>query len=130
MVRSMAAFIAGLLVMLIVVSSIQWIGHTLYPSPPVLDAHGTVRTQSVIAQAPFGFLAIVLLSYATCSFLAAGTASTLSLRHKRGVAIFLGVVMTGIVAVHVAVVPHPLWVIVVGLLLPIPFALLGWRTFR
>jgi hypothetical protein len=130
MVRSIGALIAGLLVMLIVISSIQWIGHSIYPPPDGLDPKDPTAMAAAIAELPFGALAMVLLSYAAGSFLGGGTGAAVSVRHKRGVAILLGVVMTALVALNFVIIPHPLWMIVVGLLIPVPFALLGWRVFR
>lgn len=130
MVRSMGALIAGLLVMLIVISSIQWIGHSIYPPPTGLDPQDSAKAAAAVALLPIGALAMVLLSYAAGSFLGAGTGATVSVRHKRGVAILLGLVMTALVAMNFVIIPHPLWMMIVGLLIPIPFALLGWRVFR
>ena len=130
MVRSMGALIAGLLVMLIVISSIQWIGHSIYPPPAGLDPQDSAKAAAAVALLPIGALAMVLLSYAAGSFLGAGTGATVSARHKRGVAILLGLVMTALVAMNFVIIPHPLWMMIVGLLIPIPFALLGWRVFR
>ena len=49
MVRSMGALIAGLLVMLIVISSIQWIGHSIYPPPTGLDPQDAAKMAAAVA---------------------------------------------------------------------------------
>ena len=130
MARSMGAVIAALVVMLIVVASIQWLGHSVYPPPEGLDIRDKDAVASAMASAPFGALAFVLLSYAVATFLAAGTATTISLRHKRAVAIVIGLVMLVLAAINLFVLPHPTWMVVAGLLLPLPVALLGWLVFR
>ena len=130
MVRSMGGVIAGLVVMLIVVASIQWLGHSVYPPPEGLDFRDKDAVAAAMASAPLGALGFVLLSYAVATFLAAGTAATISLRHKRAVAIVIGAVMLVLAAISLLALPHPTWMIVAGLLLPLPVALLGWRVFR
>ena len=35
-----------------------------------------------------------------------------------------------LVALIFSVIPHPAWMVVAGLLIPLPFALLGWRLGR
>lgn len=131
MVRSIVAIIAGLVVMLIVVASVQWMSHSLYPPPVDLDIGDKQAVAKAMAAAPVGALAMVLLSYALGTFLAAGTAATLSVRHKRGTALILGAVMVVLAGANFVIIPyHPLWMVVSGLLIPIPMALLGWRVFR
>ena len=130
MVRSMGGVIAGLVVMLIVVASIQWLGHSVYPPPEGLDFRDKDAVAAAMASAPVGALGFVLLSYAVATFLAAGTAATISLRHKCAVAIVIGAVMLVLAAISLLALPHPTWMIGAGLLLPLPVALLGWRVFR
>ena len=130
MVRSTGAVIAGLLVMLLGVAALQWLGHSGYPPPEGLDFRDKDAVAAAMANAPAGAFAFVLASYAIGTFLAAGTATTISLRHKRGVAIVIGVVMLGLAAINLFALPHPTWMVVAALLVPVPAALLGWRVFR
>ena len=130
MVRSMGGVIAGLVVMLIVVASIQWLGHSVYPPPEGLDFRDKDAMAAATASAPVGALGFVLLSYAVATFLAAGTAATISLRHKCAVAIVIGAVMLVLAAISLFALPHPAWMTIAGLLIPLPLALLGWFGFR
>ena len=130
MVRSMGGVIAGLVVMLIVVASIQWLGHSVYPPPEGLDFRDKDAVAAAMASAPVGALGFVLLSYAVATFLAAGTAATISLRHKCAVAIVIGAVMLVLAAISLFALPHPAWMTIAGLLIPLPMALLGWFVFR
>jgi hypothetical protein len=129
MVRSIGALVAGVLVMLIVVSSIAWMGDTFFPSP-ASEPGGTATVREEIERMPPGALLMELAALAVGSFLGAGTAATVSVLHKRGVSLLLALLMIGLVAIKFAVQPYPLAMIVAGLLAPLPFALLGWRVFR
>jgi hypothetical protein len=116
--------------MILTVALVQWIGHSLYPPPAGIDPSDHDAMVGLISTMPARALAMVLLAYAVGSFLGAGTATAISVRHKRGVAIAVGVVMLGLIGLNFAYIPHPGWMVVVGLLIPLPAALLGWRVFR
>jgi hypothetical protein len=130
MVRSMGAAIAGLLVMMIVGVSVLWLGYSLYPPPPDMDPKVNAAVAAQIARLPAGALVMELIALAAASFFGAGTAATISVRHKRLVAGFIGAVLMGLVALKFLILPYPTWVIVGALLIPLPLALLGWRVFR
>jgi len=121
--------IAGLLVMMIVVSSIQWMGLSWFP-PEVFDSGSSETRLAVHPVLPAGALLMELLSLAVGSFLGAGTAATVSKQHKLACAILIGVVMLGLVGIKLLVFPHSLWVAIAAVLIPIPSALGGWRVFR
>lgn len=133
MMRSVLAVIAGLVVMVAMVVMVEYIGHLAFPFPlpPGLDPNDPATMAAVLPNMPVGALLFPLLAYAAGSFLGAGTATSISQAHKRGVAIVVGSVMLVLVAANFASLPvHPLWMVVTGLLVPLPFALLGWRVFR
>jgi hypothetical protein len=130
MVRSILAVLAGILVMGITVAAVQWLGHSIYPPPAGIDPTDHDAMVALISQMPKMALGMVLVAYAFGTFLGAFTATTISAKHKRGVAIVVGVVMLALVALNFSVIPHPAWMVVAGLAIPIPFALLGWRLAR
>jgi hypothetical protein len=50
--------------------------------------------------------------------------------HRRAPALAVGaVVLAGVIA-NAMMIPHPWWFTVLGVLLPLPAAWLGWRTQR
>ncbi|HEU0153403.1 MAG TPA: hypothetical protein VFQ84_08675 [Arenimonas sp.] len=130
MLRSVLAVLAGILVMGIMVAAVQWLGHSLYPPPPGIDPTNHEAMIALISQMPKMALGIVLVAYASGTFLGAFTATTISVGHKRGVAIVVGLVMLALVALNFSVIPHPAWMVAAGLVIPLPFALLGWRLAR
>jgi hypothetical protein len=72
-------------------------------------------------------LAFILVAYAFGTFLGAYTAATISQAHRRGVALTIALIMLGLITLNFAVIPHPMWMVVTGVLIPFPFALLGWK---
>ncbi|MBP6597385.1 MAG: hypothetical protein KA187_02375 [Arenimonas sp.] len=130
MVRSILAVLAGILVMGVAVAGVQWLGHALYPPPPGIDPRDHDAMVALISTMPVMALAMVLVAYAFGSFLGAYTASLISVRHKRGVAVIVALVMLALVVMNFVLIPHPSWMVVVGVLIPAPFALLAWRLAR
>lgn len=130
MLRSVLAVLAGILVMGITVAAVQWLGHSIYPPPADFNPNDREAMAALIAQMPAMALGMVLVAYAFGTFLGAFTATTISRAHKRGVAVVVGIVMLALVALNFWAIPHPAWMVVAGLAIPLPFALLAWRLAR
>lgn len=130
MLRSILAVLAGVLVMGITVAAVQWLGHSIFPPPPGIDPSDPDAMIALVSSMPVMALAFVLLAYAFGTFLGAYTATTISLAHKRGVAHVIAVIMLALIAMNFAMIPHPIWMIVLGVLIPLPFALLGWKLAK
>lgn len=133
MMRSVLAVLAGLAVMVVMVALVEVIGHAVFPFPlpEGLDPKDPATIAAVLPNMPTGALLFPLLAYAAGSFLGAGTATAISRGHKRGAAIVVGSAMLVLVAANFAMLPvHPTWMVITGVLVPLPFALLGWRVFR
>ena len=129
MLRSILAVIVGVLVMGISVAAVQWLGHSIYPPPEAIPADPAAMAE-LVASMPAGALAFVLVAYAFGTFLGAYTAATISLAHRRGVAIAIALIMLALITLNFAVIAHPTWMIVVGVLIPFPFALLAWKLAK
>ncbi|TNJ35212.1 hypothetical protein [Arenimonas terrae] len=130
MLRSILAVLAGILVMGITVAAVQWLGHSIFPPPARVDPTDHDAMIALIASMPVMALAFVLLAYAFGTFLGAYTAATISVAHKRGVAVIIGVLMLALAALNFSVIAHPMWMVVLGVLIPLPFALLAWKLAK
>lgn len=130
MVRSILAVLAGVLVMGITVAAVQWLGHSIFPPPPGVDPTNHDAMIALISSMPVLALAFVLIAYAFGTFLGAYTAATISLAHRRGVALVVATVMLALIAMNFAMIPHPTWMVVLGVLIPFPFALLAWKLAK
>lgn len=130
MLRTILAVLVGIVVMGIMVAAIQWLGHSIFPPPPGIDPTDHDAMIALISTMPVMALALVLVAYAVGTFLGAYTAATISSRHKRGAAITVGLAMLALIVANFAVIPHPMWMVALGILIPLPFALLAWRLAR
>lgn len=127
--RTILGMLAGVVVMFLAIMGIEALGHVFYPPPPGLDPmnpeHEAAFAQFVLAM-PFMAKAMLALAWVAGAFVGGLVAAKIA-RHQNAAAIFVAlVVMSGVVAMIVKV-PHPIWLSVAGLLLPIPAALLAAR---
>lgn len=125
--RTILAVLAGLVVAWITITLCEFGGVMLYPPPAGTNLADPDALAAHIAGAPPTAMALVLLGWIAGAFDGGLIAALISRRHKRGAALSIGVlVVLGVIA-NSLMIPHPLWMTVAGLLLPIPAAWLASR---
>jgi hypothetical protein len=127
MMRIVLAAIAGVVAMMLSVFVVESIGHTLFPPPPNMDVSNPEMLKALMPSLPFGALAFVILGWALGAFLGAVVASRITLKHQQKLAIGIGIVMIALSVTTMVMIPHPLWMIFLGVTLPVPSAWLGAR---
>lgn len=130
--RTILGVLAGLVVMFLAIMGVEAVGHRFHPPPPGLDpmnpAHEAAFAQFV-ADMPLSGKLMLALAWTLGAF-AGGFVAAKIARHPRAAAVLVAlVVMSGVVGMIMAV-PHPSWLAALGLLLPIPAALLAARLAR
>lgn len=129
--RLVLGVLAGLVVMYIVIMGIEFVSHSLYPPPPGLDPTNTAHIGQVLAAAPVTALALIVLAWAVGAFAGGFVAAKISRAWPRSAAIVIGCfVMLGVVGMILMVPGHPTWMALLGLVLPVPMALLGAHLAR
>lgn len=128
--RIVGAVLAGLVAMLLVVAGVEYIGHTLVPPPPDIDLSTPDALRAALRQLPFASLAFVVLAWTLGAFLGALVAAALLPAHRGSAALAIGTVMLLLVAFTVVTIPHPVWMVIAGLALPLPAAWLGGKAVR
>ena len=123
--RTILAVILGVIAMSICVGAVEWIGHQLYPLPAGLDFKNPETLKGFIAQLPVAALLFVLAGWTLGSLVGGYIAARISRLHKRGAALSIGIAMILLVIMNMLMIPHPLWISVLDVTLPMPFALLG-----
>jgi len=125
--RSVAAVLGGIVLSGLVVLVVESIGHTIYPPPPDIDLEDPIAMATFMAQLPVGALVFVLLAWVAGpvagGYLAARIAPYGPVLH----ALVVGALATAADATNILSFPHPTWLAVLGLLLPVPAAYLGAR---
>ncbi|HEY5802566.1 MAG TPA: hypothetical protein VIT90_02575 [Lysobacter sp.] len=127
--RTILGMLVGVVVAIAVIMAVEMLGHSVYPPPPGLDPTDPANEAAFaafVAQLPFGAKAMLLLAWLLGTFTGALVAAKIA-RHQTAAALLVAlVVMSGVVGM-ILKIPHPGWLSVCGLLLPIPVALLAVR---
>ena len=129
MLRSILAVLAGLVVAWITISLFEFASMHAFPPPPGVDVRDPQQLAALVSQMPVAALALVLAGWVVGA-MDGGLVSTL-IAKRRVPAIVVGVLVMLGAFLMMAMVPHPLWMAIAGVLLPLPAALFGaWLVRR
>jgi hypothetical protein len=127
MIRTIAAVLLGLLVAMATMLLVEYLGMSLFPLPPGIDLDSEEDLARLVASATLGKKLWVLLAWSLAAFAGAAVAARTSRRHPRGAALSVGGLIVAGVLLNAALLPHPAWMTVAGVLLPVPVAWLAAR---
>lgn len=127
MMRSILAVLAGVVVAGIVIAGVEYLGHLIYPPPPGLDPSDVESMKAMMADIPLGSLLFVLLAWALGSLAGGGVAARIAARSYLLHALIVGGIMLIGGVINMAMIPHPLWFWIVGVILFLPSAYAGAR---
>jgi hypothetical protein len=123
--RKITAITLGLLVSMIVIFLLEKLGHLLFATPLKIDQYDLETIKAFVAEAPTGVFIFVIIAFAIGA-LAGGFTTALTLNHhKTKAAINLGGILIGIGISNFTIIPHPIWVVILSLLVFVPFAYFG-----
>lgn len=123
MLRSILAVLAGVVVAWITVSLFEFASMHAFPPPPDIDVRDPQQLAALISQMPMGALVLVLAGWVVGALDGGLVAAWISKR--RVPAIVVGVLVMLGALLMVTMAPHPLWMSIAGVLLPVPAALFG-----
>ncbi|WP_149194035.1 hypothetical protein [Luteimonas suaedae] len=127
MLRTFGAVLLGLLVGVATMLALEYAGMALFPPPPDLDLQDEADLARLVASASTGKLLWVLGGWCLAGFAGAWVAARLARGHRLLAGLAVGGLIVAGVILNVAALPHPLWMILAGLLLPMPLAWLATR---
>lgn len=123
--RTILGMLVGVVTMWLTVTAIEFFGSAMYPPPAGLDPKNPEHLQMIIAAAPVGSLAMLVLAWVGGSLVGGWVAARIA-RHARAAAVAVALfVIAGVAGMMMIVPDHPTWVAALGLLLPIPVALIA-----
>lgn len=123
MLRTLLAVVLGVIAMMVTVYGVEAIGHLRYPPPPGLDPNDLDQLDSIVAAAPIGAMALLVVGWCLGTVVGSGLAARIA-RHPRVAATIVALfVVTGVAGTVFLMPSHPTWVAVLGILLPVPLAL-------
>ncbi|HET8818799.1 MAG TPA: hypothetical protein VFM73_04580 [Xanthomonadaceae bacterium] len=128
--RTVLGVLAGLAAMIAVITLVQWGGAQLFPPPPGIDMRDPDALATVMAQMPLGALAFVVVAWLLGAFAGGWVAARISVQYPRVAAAIVALAVVAGVVMMILAFPHPLWMTIAGLVLPVPLALAGARLAR
>lgn len=126
--RSVLAVIAGLLVFFLVVAALQGTMTQMYPLPADVDMNDMEAVGRVVMAMPAGAFGLLLAGYAVGAMCGGAVAAAIAAQAKLRHAVIVGVVTTLGGIANFAMLPHPMWVVMIGLPLFIVMAVVGGRV--
>lgn len=125
--RSIGAVVAGVVVQGFLIWVIQSIGHSVFPPPADLDPTDIEAIRAYMSELPAGAFAFVLVSYALGALAGGFTGGRIAGRAPQMHAAFvwgLGLVFS---AINLAMLPHPVWFVLLNVIFFPLFGSLGGR---
>lgn len=127
--RTILSVLAGLVVAWLVMSLCEFGSLALHRPPPGLDLRNPEALALHIASAPLSAMLLVLAGWVLGAFLGGWVAARIA-RHRRAAPLVIGaLVVLGVIANNM-LIPHPLWMTIAGVALPIPAAWFAARLMR
>lgn len=97
----------------------------IHPLPTDTDLATAESLSAYAAATPSSAQACILGAWALAGLLGGWTAARISKARRGAAALAIGGLLTATVIVYATLIPNPEWMTVVGVLLPIPFAVLA-----
>ena len=126
--RLVLGVIAGFVVAILCVLAIEALGHSLYPPPAGIDATDPADQKRLMAVMPDAAKAFVIAGWFLGALLGGLVANKVARRALAGWIVAALIVAGG--AYSMVAFPHPMWMIVGGVLLPLVAAWLAQRLAK
>ena len=128
--RTILAVLAGVVVAWLTIMLCEFGSAALSPPPVGLDLTDPAQIALFIESAPPSAMLLVVAGGTFGALIGGWLAARISRRHPRPAALVVGALVVAAVILNASLIPHPLWMTVTGVLLPLPAAWLGARLAR
>jgi hypothetical protein len=125
--RTILGILAGLVVAWVAMTACEFASLFLHRPPAGLDLRDPQALAAHIAAAPLSAMLVVIAGWALAAFAGGWVAARIA-RHRMAAALIIGVLVLAGVIANNAMIPHPLWMTVAGIVLPLPLAWLAARA--
>ena len=126
MIRTMFSVMLGMVVAMMVMLGLEFVGAWLVPMPTG-QLGNEADLAEIVANAPTAKLVWVLAGWLLAALCGGWVAARLARVRRMGAAIAVGVLILLGVVLNAWMLPHPLWMLLAGLVGPIPLAWAGGR---
>lgn len=129
MVRLVFAIVLGMVAGVATMLSMEFAGMALNPPPP-----GAIADEADLAlmvmRAPLQKQLMVVAGWGLAAFVGGWVAARTTRLHVTAAAVGVAALIMAGVVLNAVMLPHPIWMPVAGVLLPVPLALLAVRLLR
>lgn len=130
MVRKILAVIAGLVVANVIIIVVQMVSGMIFGMPQNVSMSDTAAMSDYISGLPATAFLLVAFGYALAYFAGGFIMRKISQWDSLVLPMILGILGTIGWIANLSMLPHPIWVAVLGFFCFIPFALLGHRAAK
>jgi hypothetical protein len=125
--RTILGILAGVVVAWLAISLCEFASLYLHRPAPGVDLRDPQALAAHIASAPPQAMLLVVAGWMVAAFGAGWLAARIA-RHRTAAALVIGVlVVLGVIGNNL-MIPHPLWMTIVGIAMPLPLAWLAARV--
>ena len=125
--RRILAVLAGVVVSILTVFLVELIGHSLFPPPAGVDVTDPEQLRGIMDRIPTMAKVLVIVGWVLGAFLGGLAASKIARNAGTACAAIVGVVMVLLAGINLVLIPHPVWMTVLAVVLPVPAAVLASR---
>ena len=122
MVRTILGILAGIACAMLTITLVEMIARPLHPMPPGLVMTDTAGMAAYVSTAPVAMMLTVLAGWVLAAFDGALVAALIARNRPRVAALVVGAVVVAAVIANAVLLPHPAWMTVLGVTLPLASA--------
>ena len=128
--RNLVAIILAMLTGVIVVGTIESIGHTVYPPPADLDMSDAEEMKKYIANIPLPAMLFVIFAWSAGIFSGCLIAGIMGVQQHTFCCAVYSLIFTTMVVLMLIMIPSPAWFSILGIVILAPSALAGWTISK
>jgi len=123
--RTIAGVVLGVVVAWLTIMLAEFASAPLHPMPAGFDMHDPASVAAFVATLPVAALLLVLAGWVLGALVGSHVAARIARKPLPALAVGM-VIVVGVIA-NAVMIPHPTWMTIAGVLLPVPAAWLGAR---
>jgi hypothetical protein len=127
--RTILGILAGLVVAWLAMTICEFASLFLHRPPAGFDLRDPQALAAHIAAAPLSAMLVVVIGWVLAAFVGGWVAARIA-RHRLVAALVIGLLVLAGVIANNTMIPHPLWMTIAGIALPLPLAWLAARLVR